>query len=177
MSLFSPAQSTRKPGAHAAYPSAHPSAYPSVCLGWPRAEAHAYACEPNDRDFVALQAGLRPSGGLARGDDLALCLGHGQSGGHARLARMMVAGQVFSFAWLDTCWLPMFQFDPADLGPRPEPLAVLRELVEVLDGWSLAVWFVQPNQCLDSRSPLALLHSDLPAVLQAARLQRYVVKG
>lgn len=169
MSLFNPAFST---------PSrSTPAAYPFAGLGLPRAEAHAYGGCPNDQDFVALQACLRATGGLARGDDLALCLGQGQSGGHARMARLMVAGQVFSFAWLDTYWLPMFQFDPVGLGLRAESRAVLRELVEVLDGWSLAVWFVQPNTCLAGRSPLALLRSDLPAVLQAARLQRYVVKG
>ena len=54
---------------------------------------------------------------------------------------------------------------------------MLRELVEVLDGWALAVWFVEPSSCLASRRPLDLLRSDLPAVLQAARLQRDVVKG
>lgn len=140
-------------------------------------EPHAFSGHPNDPDFVALQACLRATGGLARGDDLALCLGQGQPGGHARLARLMVSGQVFSFAWLDTYWVPMFQFDPAGLRLRDDSRAVLRELVEVLDGWSLAVWFVQPSHCLAGRSPLSLLRSDLPAVLQAARLQRYVVKG
>ena len=169
MSLINPALSTRKPSVLAAYPMAG--------QGLPRAEDHAYGSCPNDTDFVALQACLRPSGGLVRGDDLAMCLGQGQTAGHARLARLMVSGQVFSFAWLDTYWLPMFQFDPTAPGPRAESCAVLRELVEVLDGWSLAVWFVQPSSCLANRSPLDLLRSDLPAVLQAARLQRYVVKG
>ena len=169
MSLFNPALSTRKLSALMAYPMAG--------QGLPKAMAQAYGNCPNDTDFVALQACLRPSRGLARGDDLALCLGQGRTGGHARLARLMVSGQVFSFAWLDTYWLPMFQFDTAGLGPRAESRAVLRELVEVLDGWTLAVWFVQPSNCLASRSPLDLLRSDLPAVLQAARLQRYVVKG
>lgn len=171
MSLFNPALSTRH--------SAGPAAYPRARLGLPRAETQAYASCPNDADFVALQACLRPSGGLARGNDLAICLGQGQdrSDGHAQLAGLMVSGQVFSFAWLDTYWLPMFQFEPGVLGLCAESRAVLRELVEVLDGWSLAVWFVQPSSCLAGRCPLALLRSDLPAVLQAARLQRYVAKG
>ena len=174
MSLFNPPLTSRNPAAPAAWPGARP--------GLPRAEAHTYGSCPNDVDFVALQVCLRPSGGLARGDDLALCLGRldqGQdhSSGHARLARLMVSGQVFSFAWLDTYWLPMFQFDPVSLGLCAQAREVLRELVEVLDGWSLAVWFVQPCSCLGSRSPLTLLRSDPPAVLHAARLQCYVVKA
>ncbi len=169
MSLLNPALSS-----HAA---AAPTPYPLAGIGLPGAKVHVYGSCPNDRDFVALQTCLRPTGGLARGDDLALRLGEGEPGGHARLARLIVSGQLFSFAWLGNYWLPMFQFHAAGLGLRDEPRAVLRELVEVLDGWSLALWFVQPCTCLAGRCPLALLFSDLPAVLQAARLQRYVVKG
>lgn len=169
MSHFNPALSFRTRGV--------PGGLPFAGAGLPSDEPHAFNGHPNDPDFVALQACLRATGGLARGDDLALCLGQGQPGGHARLARLMVCGQVFSFAWLDTYWVPMFQFDPVDLRLRTASGAVLRELVEVLDGWSLALWFVQPCRCLAGRSPLSLLGSDLPAVLQAARLKRYVVEG
>lgn len=90
MSLFNPALSTRN--------SAGPAAYPRAGLGLPKAEPQAYASCPNDVDFVALQACLRPSGGLARGDDLALAWARGGRVGHARHARLMVSGQVFSFA-------------------------------------------------------------------------------
>lgn len=169
MTLLNPDLSTYNHGARCPYP----------CAGLPPSSARtgAHGDGPHEPDFVALQQALRASGGLVRGEDLAMCLGHGQPGGHARLARLMVAGQVFSVGWLDTYWLPMFQFDPADLGLRGESSAVLRELVDVLDGWSLALWFVQPSSCLAGRSPLSQLRRDLPAVLQAARLQRYVVKG
>ena len=130
-----------------------------------------------DDDFVFLQQTYRPSGGLANGDELATRLNVGGAGGFARLARWIVGRQLFSFAWHDRFWLPMFQFEVLELVPRPGLHAVLAELVDVMDGRALADWFAQPNDLLNGSSPAARLVSHGPAVQQAARLQRYVTRG
>ena len=135
------------------------------------------AGSPNDSDFVALQCALRASGGLARGQDLAHSLQDRQAGDFTSLARWIVTRRIFSFAWHDSFWVPMFQLDPVDASLRPGAQSVVAELVGVLDGWSLALWFVRPNSSLAERTPLALLDHDLPAVFQAARMERFVVTG
>lgn len=128
-----------------------------------------------DSDFIALQNALRSSGGLIGGDELACRLNRSDEAGHARLARWLVGRQAFSFAWHGSFWLPMFQIDRHDWslckGLRP----VLNELLDVMDGWTLAHWFVQANGALQGRAPVDTWFAQPDEVLQAARLQRYVL--
>ena len=132
---------------------------------------------PSDATFVQLQSAFRSTGGLARGDELALRLHVDGQGGYARLARWIVGRQVFSFAWHGDFWLPMFQFEGQDtslhLGLRP----VLAELATVMDGWAIASWFAEPNEALQGCSPVQAWQQHSPEVIQAARLQRFVMKG
>jgi hypothetical protein len=130
-----------------------------------------------DTDFVFLQQAYRSSGGLAHGDELAARLHVEGAGGYARLARWIVGRQVFSFAWHGHFWLPMFQFEPGELAPRQGLHHVLAELVTVMDGPALAEWFALPNDALQGQSPVDMLARHGPEVHQAARMQRYVVKG
>jgi hypothetical protein len=131
----------------------------------------------SDIGFVSLQNAYRASGGLANGNELAARLHVNGEGGFATLARWIVSQQVFSFAWNNDFWLPMFQFDVRDLSPRRGLRPVLAELADVMDGWAMAAWFAQPNDALNGRSPASLWLSDWPEVFQAARLQRFVIKG
>jgi hypothetical protein len=126
----------------------------------------ASAC---DASFLALQSAYRAAGGLVRGDDLAVRLGLAGRGGYVDLARRIVVGELFSFHWHDSFWLPMFQFDPLALTLREAPRRVLDELRGGFDGWDLAHWHVQANEALGGQRPLDLLDTDLPAVLTAAR--------
>ena len=128
-----------------------------------------------DGDFVALQRAYRPSGGLAHGDELATRLHVDGAGGYARLARWIVGRQVFSFAWHEHFWLPMFQFEPRELTPRPGLHHVLAELADVMDGQALADWFALPNDLLHGHSPAEMWGSHGPAVQHAARMQRSLV--
>jgi hypothetical protein len=130
-----------------------------------------------DAEFVALQMAYRASGGLANGNELATRLHVRGESGYARLASWILRQQVFSFAWNQHFWLPMFQFDPADLSLRQELQPVLAELAGVMDGWALAAWFARPCDSLQGRSPLSQCVHDQPAVFQAARLQRFVIRG
>ncbi len=129
----------------------------------------------SDAGFVTLHNAFRASGGLASGDEVAVRMNVAGEGGYARLARRIVGRQVFSFAWNDAFWLPLFQFDTQNWSVRDGLRPVLSELLGVMDGWSIAVWFVQPNDELGGNSPLVLWETQPSAVFQAARLQRYAL--
>ena len=130
---------------------------------------------PRERaEFESLRAAYGASGGLAAGDELARLLEDGRQGGYAGLARLIVSAEVFGFGWRQAFWVPMFQFDLADLTVRPGSKEVLAELVPTYDGWALARWFVEPSAWLDGRRPLDLLPTDRPSVLEAARADRFV---
>jgi hypothetical protein len=124
-----------------------------------------------------MRQAYRATGGIARGEDLARWLEDRQLGDFVTLARLIVSGVVFSFEWQDAFWIPMFQFDRHDLSVRPGPQRVLAELAADFDGWSLAVWFAEPNSWLADRRPVDLLESNLDAVLQAARADRFIAAG
>ena len=163
---------------------------PSFKLDWHRHAAWAVparaqpeagpplAGEPGgDADFVALQEAYRPYGGLVRAEALAACMTSAGAGGYVALARALVGGQLFSFEWHHAIWLPLFQLDAGTLAPRAAPQRVLDELREVLDGWALARWHVQPHAALGGRCPLDLPAQALPEVLAAARADRARLLG
>jgi hypothetical protein len=163
-----------------------PAALPHAARSAPAALSAAHALPAHDkpmddrrgdRQFVAMLAAYRATGGVARGDDLALVLEHRQQGDFVSLARRIVAGDIFSFSWSGTCWVPMFQLEPRDLTLKRGPRQVLAELGDVLDGWSLAVWFAWPNAWLNGSTPVELIDSHPADVVQAARADRFVATG
>ncbi len=154
--------------------SATHGASPTADLGG-SAERLRSAGSLRDDEFVFLQQAYRPSGGLAHGDELATRLHVDGAGGYARLARWIVGRHVFSFAWHEHFWLPMFQFEPVELTPREGLRHVLAELVNVMDGPALAGWFAGPNDSLQGHSPVAMWATHKAAVHHAARMQRYVM--
>jgi uncharacterized protein (DUF2384 family) len=54
---------------------------------------------------------------------------------------------------------------------------VAAELAGVFDARDLRSWLAAPNSSLDDRAPLDVLENDPGAVLQAARLDRFVARG
>jgi hypothetical protein len=130
-----------------------------------------------DREFAAVRAGCQASGGVVRGGDLAGWLEKRQRGDAVSLAKLIISGNIFGFEWQGNFWIPMFQFDFRDLSIRQAPRKVRAELGGVFDGWTLSVWFVQPCVWLNGQSPIDLLEADLPAVLEAARSERFVATG
>ncbi|MEP7298320.1 MAG: hypothetical protein ABI702_19220 [Burkholderiales bacterium] len=127
--------------------------------------------------FIAMLAAYRATGGTARGDDLARLLEDRHCGDFVTLARLIVAREVFGFAWRNTFWVPMFQFEMHDLSIKPATRHVLAELAPAFDGWDVASWFTRPNGWLDDRPPVDLIGSNLAAVLGAARADRFVSAG
>lgn len=132
---------------------------------------------PSEHDFGLLRHAFRPSGGIARGDDLSRLLEDHRCGDFISLARFIAHHEIFAFQWRDSFWIPMFQFDLQDLSIRTEPRRVLAELESVFDGWSMAVWFAQPNSWLHGHRPVDLLQTDLDGVLQAACADRFIANG
>lgn len=132
---------------------------------------------PSDAQFRGLRSAYGQSGGLARGDDLARLLQDRQQGDFVSLARVLVAREVFGFKWRDQLWVPMFQFELRDLSIKRAHRPVLAELAPVFDNWSLADWFARPNSWLGSQSPVQMLGSNLAAVLNAARADRFIACG
>ena len=127
--------------------------------------------------FFAVQEALRGKGGLARADDLARLLEDCRHVDFIGLAKLMVSGAIFSVEWGGTQWIPMFQFNLADLTVKPAARSVLTELNTTFDGWALAEWFTQPNDWLAGRLPVDMIDSDLPVVLDAARADRFIANG
>lgn len=135
------------------------------------------AGSPVDRQFAQMAAAFQPSGGLARGDDLAQRLADQGRGDARSLADLIAHREVFCFEWGGAPWLPMFQFCPQTLTVRTGPQRVYRELGAVFDGWSLAAWYAQPNHWLRGERPVDRLVPALDDVLEAARADRYIAAG
>ncbi|WP_218510194.1 hypothetical protein [Variovorax sp. dw_308] len=131
----------------------------------------------SDAQFVALLDAFRGSGGLYRGEHLAALLTQRQQGDHASLARQIVAGELLAFQWSDTFWIPAFQFSGFKMLPEAGALDVILELGSAFHGWEMAQWFAAPNAWLCERAPVDLLATDLPAVRDAARADRFVAVG
>lgn len=131
---------------------------------------------PNDRGFAAMRAAFRATGGLARADDLARLLDD-RRGVFPGLATLIDSGDGSGFEWRDVLWVPMFQFELRDLSIKQRSRQVLAELPVSYDGWVIAAWFVRPNSWLNERRPVDLLDSNLPALLDAARADRFVALG
>lgn len=92
------------------------------------------------------------------------------------LAHWIVEHKVVAFNWRAQTLLPLFQFQLSDMSLCEPIVQVVSELHEVLDDWDLALWFALPNHWLNQATPVASIEHDQPAVLQAARAERYVAR-
>ena len=131
----------------------------------------------NHNGFDALVEAYKPSGGTARADDLALLLAHVNKGDFVSVAKRIVSRDILSFEWQNHFWVPMFQFNRQDLSVKPEVRRVARELTAVLDNWTLATWFTEPNAWLKDQRPVDMVESCFSDVLHAARADRFVAAG
>ena len=140
----------------------HPSDAPRVCT---------------DEQFVAMLNAYRGSGGLVRDGEL-LALFRRSSGPDAdTLANWIAQREVIGFEWQSRTWFPVFQFRHLDMERQPALGQVFAELIPAYDSWDLADWFAQPNPWLADRVPAETLELDSFAVLQAARVGRFIVNS
>lgn len=128
-------------------------------------------------NFDGMIDAYKTGGGTARADDLALLLEERKKGDFVSLAKRMVSRDVFSFEWQNHFWVPMFQFNQKDLSIKPEVRRVVHELHDVLDNWTLALWFTEPNAWLKAKRPIDMVDRYFAEVLHAARADRFVATG
>jgi hypothetical protein len=127
--------------------------------------------------FVDMLNAYRPSGGLARAQEVAAkcqsCLGASTQ----TLANWVIGRKVICFEWQSKIWMPLFQFKLQDMTLQPMLGEVLSELVAVLDDWAVAHWFSQSNPWLAGATPADAWATSASEVMHAARAERYVALG
>jgi hypothetical protein len=135
--------------------------------------------EGNGADDIVrqLRHAYRASCGVAVCDEVARLLRSHSDQPISQLARWIVSRQLVSFVWRSQTLIPLFQLDFTQMSVRPSVQQVIAELSDVFDDWDLANWFVRPNSGLAGSTPVKAISTDLPAVLQAARADRFVAIG
>ena len=120
---------------------------------------------------------FRASGGVATGAEIATLLRPGVSHPVSVLARWIVARQAITLRCQAEMMLPLFQFDFQQGCVRAGVSQVVAELSGAMSPDDVALWFGQPNDWLGGLTPAGLLATDVPAVLSAARADRFIVTG
>jgi hypothetical protein len=128
-------------------------------------------------EHLAMIHTYQRAGGLVTCDEAATLLGRHRDQPISQLARWIVARNVVSFVWQSETMVPLFQFEISDMSLRHGTSQVIAELAGAFDDLELATWFAQPNCWLGNVAPLAVVDTDQFAVLQAARVDRYLARG
>jgi len=139
----------------------------------------------HDEHWSATARAFAETGGLVSGDELAERLRQNANSSEkispvdpvSLVARWIVTQAVVT---LESPWgtmLPLFQFDLSNATVHPNLRPVLSELRGAFDDAELALWFVTPNDWLAGAAPAQMMHTDLQAVRQAARSDRFVAVG
>lgn len=95
----------------------------------------------------------------------------------SRLARLIVDGRIVSFEGDAGTWFPRCQFELGSGHVRPVVQCVLAELDKVFDRSELAEWLITPSPWLADETPASLLASQPGEVLEAARIDRFLLAG
>lgn len=135
--------------------------------------------------WLSTCAAFADSGGIASRDELAQRLVDSTSNADREsglavislVARWITARAVVTVLGPSGWMLPMFQFDLATGTLKPSMAPVLAELHGAFDEAQLALWFVSPNNWIGGNRPAMVMHKYLPAVLHAARSDRYVASS
>jgi len=130
-----------------------------------------------ERQYRFMQAAFERTGGLVSGTELAHRLGRSCDQPISRLARWIVDRTIVSLEWRSAIHVPMFQFEARTMVPREPVLSVLAELRDVFDGWQTALWFSEPNYWLGGHCPLEEVRQDPSSVIEAARADRFLIRG
>ena len=93
------------------------------------------------------------------------------------IAHWIVQKDVLSLHRQGCLVLPMFQFSQPELDPLPIMHLILGELSSVLAEAELADWFYTPNVWLDGCLPACAVRVRANAVYQAARADRWTMRG
>lgn len=124
--------------------------------------------------FNEMEGAFQASGGIASSDEVTHLLRRHTDQPISMLARWIVAGDVLSIDWQARMMIPLFQFDPYTMAPRPAATQVIRALGSVMSDWDVALWFARPNAWLGDVTPVEALNHDHRAVLDAARADQFL---
>jgi hypothetical protein len=136
-----------------------------------------WVSEATTRTVTRMMRVYDATGGVVSGDELSSLLRGASAQPISLIARWIVNRQVVTIRWRSQTLLPLFQFDLRRSSLRPPIERVIAELTGVFDDFELAIWFSQPNSWLAGASPVQVLGNDVPAVLGAARADRFVATG
>ncbi|MDM0022283.1 hypothetical protein [Variovorax saccharolyticus] len=127
--------------------------------------------------YRQMEAAFRASGGIVSADEVVSMLNRHTDQPISQLARWIVDHRVLSFQWRSGTKLPLFQFDLPSMVPRSRVVAVISELVPALSDWEVCLWLVTPNAWLAEAKPFEELDQNASAVIDAARAERYLLRG
>ena len=127
--------------------------------------------------FITMLNSYQATGGVACVEELVELFKRRGGPSVDVLATWIERRQVICFEWRLGIWLPWFQFHCVDLVPHPQLSPIFAELTSVFDAWEIANWFARHNPRLAGRTPVGTLVADLPAVLNAARADRFIANG
>jgi hypothetical protein len=138
--------------------------------------------EPRSRSRLpaplqALVDAFEPTGGVVTEDAAVGILRKSSPEPASVLAQSIDERRVVHFSCGDATLLPVFQFDLVRGCLRPGIVDVIAELAPALDDGEIAQWFARPNAWLNERAPVQAQVDNLPAVVQAARSDRFVMLG
>ncbi len=119
------------------------------------------------RDLVQIYQRL---GGVRTGDEVAYLMSETVEQAISVVAKWVVAQRVVYLQFEGQLLLPMFQFEPEFLTPRPSVVAAIDELMVEMSSDQIASWFVSPEPSLGGCRPIDALDADPVAVRCAARL-------
>lgn len=94
-----------------------------------------------DRQFMTMLDSYRCNGGLARAQEVFTLFKSRHGTDPATLARWIVRRSAISFDWQSKVWIPLFQFNRADMTIQPPIIPILNALNPVFSPWELASWF------------------------------------
>jgi hypothetical protein len=130
-----------------------------------------------DFQYREMERAFHSTGGIVSSDEVTDLLRAHTSQPISVLARWIVAHNVLSFEWRSCTMLPLFQFDLHTMTVREAVADVIRELVPAITDWDAALWFSQPNAWLGNSAPVDVIDVNARAVFEAARAERYLVRG
>ena len=126
--------------------------------------------------FHEMETGFAASGGMRGGEELTNMLRRDTDQPVSVLARWIVDQAILAIEWHSQMWIPVFQFHPVTLAPRPVVGDVIRELGPVLGDWEVALWFARTNVWLHA-APADVIAFEPRAVFEAARGERFLARG
>jgi hypothetical protein len=120
---------------------------------------------------------FRAAGGVMTGDSFALLMRGRTEQPISLVARWIVEREIVNFTLGAHIMLPLFQFEMESLERKQGITNIVVELRDVLSDAELAEWFCAPSVWLGGQVPVVRAASDMDAVFQAARADRFAAFG